>query len=249
MDLVVVIDELGRHDRSDDLFDEVGSDHRVPVDPVVVLGRDEHLAKAHRPVALVLECDLGLGVGAQVRDGPCLADLGVAFGHAVRQVDGQRHEHVGLVAGEAEHHPLVTSALAVQLVILAGGPRPHLLGVVHAPGDVAGLGVQGDHDAAGVAVEAEVLAVVADLADRLANGLRDVHVLRRGHLSGDHHEPGGDHRLAGHPALWILLEHGVQDGVRDLVGHLVGMPLGDRLGGEGPVPGHVSSPFVDRFVL
>ena len=46
----------------------------------------------------------------------------MAFGHAVRHVDGQRHEHVGLVAGEAEHHPLVAGTLAIQLVVPAREP-------------------------------------------------------------------------------------------------------------------------------
>jgi hypothetical protein len=35
------------------------------------------------------------------------------------EVDRQRHEHVGLVTGVAEHHPLITSALLVELVLLA----------------------------------------------------------------------------------------------------------------------------------
>ena len=99
---------------------------------------------------------------------PGLADLGQALGQAVRQVDRQRHEHVGLVAGVAEHHPLVAGALLVELVVLAGGAGADLLGVVDALGDVGRLLVERDHHAAGVAVVAERLAVVADAVDRLA---------------------------------------------------------------------------------
>ena len=70
---------------------------------------------------------------------PGLADLGEALGQAVGEVDRQRHEHVGLVAGVAEHHPLVAGALLVELVVLAGGARADLFGVVDALGDVGRL--------------------------------------------------------------------------------------------------------------
>ena len=49
-------------------------------------------------VVLVVDGDLGLPVGAQVREDPGLAHLGQAVGQAVGQPDRQRHEVVGLVA-------------------------------------------------------------------------------------------------------------------------------------------------------
>jgi hypothetical protein len=41
------------------------------------------------------------------------ADLGVPLDQAVAELDRQRHQLVGLAAGEAEHHALVARALAV----------------------------------------------------------------------------------------------------------------------------------------
>ena len=111
--LVAVVGELLGDRRTDDLFDQVGSDHRVPVDAVVVLGRHHHRPKTNRRVPLVVKGHLGLGVRSEVGDGSRLADLGVAFSHSVGQVNGQRHEHVGLIARKAEHHSLVAGALAV----------------------------------------------------------------------------------------------------------------------------------------
>ena len=80
MHLVVVVGELGRDHRLDDVFDQVGTNHRVAVDPVVVLGRHEHGGEPDGLVALVFEGDLGLGVGPQVRDPARLAYLGMALG-------------------------------------------------------------------------------------------------------------------------------------------------------------------------
>ena len=207
--------------------------------PGVVLGRDEHRAQPDRPAVLVVEGDLGLAVGAQVRDDVGPAHLGQALGHAVGQPDRQRHQRVGLVAGVAEHHPLVAGALRVEQV-LAALARPHLLRGVDALADVGALLVEGDDDAAGVAVEAEALPVVADGLDRLPGDRRDVDVLAGRHLARDDAQAGGQEGLAGHPAARVGGQDGVEDRVGDLVGDLVGMALGDRFRGEGPAA-HVCS--------
>jgi hypothetical protein len=103
---------------------------------------------------------------------------------------------------------------------------------VDALGDVARLAADGDHDAAGVAVEALLGGVVADLQDPVADLLLDVDVARRGDLTGHHHQSGGEQGLDGDPAVGVLLEHRVEHRVTDLVGDLVGVTLGHRLGGE-----------------
>ena len=103
------------------MLDQVGLDERLGVEARGVLGGDQHGLEGDRPPVLVLEGDLGLAVGAQVREDPGLADLGQAVGQPVGEPDRQRHEVVGLVAGVAEHHPLVAGALAVEEV-LAGRP-------------------------------------------------------------------------------------------------------------------------------
>ena len=120
-----------------------------------------------RAVVLVVgDGDLGLAVGAQVRDGAVLAHLGQALGEPVRDVDRQRHELGGVVAGVAEHQALVAGALAVERVVAALGAL--LDGVVDALGDVRGLLADRHGDAARLAVEALGRRVVADAEDRLA---------------------------------------------------------------------------------
>ena len=89
-----------------------------------------------------------------------------------------------LVAGEAEHHPLVAGTLGVELVTRHAVAE--LLAPVDALGDVRALLVDRDDDPARRAVEAVQGVVVADRADRLAGQLGDVDVRRRGDLAGNH---------------------------------------------------------------
>src|SRR6185437_9039605 len=118
--------------------------------------------------------------------------------------------------------------LGVELV-LAAGAATELERRVDPLGDVRGLAVQGDHHAAGPAVEPVEVVVVADVADDVTDEGGDVHVGLGGDLPGHHHQPGGQQGLAGHPAVRVVGEQGVEDSVGDLVGHLVGVSLGDRL--------------------
>jgi hypothetical protein len=222
---VVVVLEGGGHQRADDVLDQVGLDERVGVEARLVLGRDEHGLERDRHAVLVVEGDLGLPVRAEVGQDARLAHLGEAVGETVGQPDRHGHEVFGLVDGVAEHHSLVAGALAVEVFLGALGPL--LVRGVDALGDVGRLGVDRRHDAAGVAVEADGLAVVADALDRLAHDRGDLDVGAGGDLAGDDGQTGGHHGLAGHPGLGILRQDRVEDGVTDLVGHLVGMALGD----------------------
>ena len=94
---------------------------------------------------------------------PALRTSDEPMGEPVREPDRHRHEVVGLVARVAEHHPLVAGALAVEDV-LAARARARLERPVDALRDVGRLLVDRHDHAAGVAVEAERLAVVADAA-------------------------------------------------------------------------------------
>jgi hypothetical protein len=117
----------------------------------------------------------------------------------VGERDRQRHQLLRLPAGEAEHHPLVTRAGPVEWVVVPWVVL-HLVGRVDALGDVRRLLVDRDDHTARVRVEAVLGAVVADLADLLADERRDVDVGLGRDLSGDDDEAGGHQRLAGDPA-------------------------------------------------
>ena len=226
--LRILVEQLRGDDGLDDQLDHVAAD-RLERGLRRVLRGDDDRVDAHRAARLVVfDGDLGLSVGAEIIDQAALAHLGEALGQRVGQRDRQGHQLRRLAAGVAEHHALVAGAV-LQLGVAA---LFALEGLVHAEGDVAGLLVDVDDDAAGVAVEAVLRAVVADLADDLARDLRDVDVAARGDLAHDVHETGRGRRLAGDAARRVLLEDRVEHGVGDLVADLVGMSLGDGFGSE-----------------
>jgi hypothetical protein len=234
--------EVAREDRVQDVLDDVRLDQRVDVEALAVLRRDEDALDLDRPLAtlvvdLVANRHLRLPVRTQVRQDLRTANLGKALRDLVRQHDRERHQLVRLVAGEAEHHPLVARADPVERVVVARVVLD-LVRRLDPLRDVGRLLVDRDDHATRLGVEAVLRAVVADLRDRLPDEARDVHVRLRRDLPRDDDEPRRHERLAGDAARGIVCENSVEDGVRDLVGDLVGMTLGDGLAREEKLPRH-----------
>ena len=69
------------------------------------------------PVPLVADRNLALAVRPQVVEDAALADLGETAGQGVCQRDRERHQLLGLLAGVAEHHPLVAGPNLVQILV------------------------------------------------------------------------------------------------------------------------------------
>src|SRR5579863_5667804 len=80
-------------------------------DVVGMLSREHHGLETYRLVVLIAQRDLALGIGSEPRKLAVLADLRLALHQPVRERDGCRHEHVGLVGRVAEHEALIASAL------------------------------------------------------------------------------------------------------------------------------------------
>ena len=229
--------ELGGEQRVDDVVPQVGQEEGLEVDARIVLGRDQHRLERDGPPVLVADADLGLAVRAEVGQRAHVAYLCQPLCQPVGEPDRQRHQIGRLVAGVAEHHPLVPGALRVELV-LSPGAGPNLEGLVHALPDVGRLLVERDDDPAGVPVDAVGVVVVADVEHGLAHQLRDVHVGRGGDLPRHQHQAGGQQRLARDPAARVVGQHRVEHRVGDLVRHLVRMSFGDGLRGEGVSGAH-----------
>ena len=224
----LVVHQFLRQHRVDDLPAD-GLPQGLRGDGGAVLGGDHHRRDADRLSVLILHADLGLAVRQQPGKDPLPPDLLQPLGQAHRQGDGQGHQVLGLPAGVAEHHALVPGAGV-------------LLGlVVHALGDVRGLGVQVHVDAAAPRVKAHAGLVVADVPDDPAGDGLIVRVGGGGDLAHDVHVVGPGRDLAGHVGLRVLGQDGVQDGVRDLVADLVGMAAGDGFGCENGLHGSSSS--------
>ncbi|GAA3063183.1 hypothetical protein GCM10020000_53180 [Streptomyces olivoverticillatus] len=195
-----------------------------------VLGGDDDGVQAYGLVAVVLDGDLRLAVGAQVGQAALLADGGQAAREAVGEGDGQRHQLGGVVAGVAEHQALVAGALLVEVV--RGAVDAVLVGGVDALRDIGRLGADGYRDAAGSAVESLGRGVVSDAQDGVADNGRNIGVGGGGDFARDMHLAGGDQGFDGDAGAAVLGEERVEDGVADLVGDFVGMAFGDRLRGE-----------------
>ena len=145
----------------------------------------------------------------------------------MREHDRQRHQLVGLGAGEAEHQPLVAGAAGVD-----------------AHRDVGRLTVDRREHGAGLGVEAVLAARVADVGDRVAHDLLVIDDGAGRDLAGDNGEAGRDERFARDAAHRVLREDGVENRIRNLIGDLVGMSFGHRLRREQmpSLTAHAASP-------
>ena len=83
-----------------------------------------------------------------------------------------------------------------------------------------------------VGVEADLLGVVSDAADRVADRALDVQLGVRGHLADHHAQALGDRGLACDPCVGVLRQHSIEHRVRDLVADFVRVPLGDGFRGH-----------------
>ena len=142
----------------------------------------------------VADGDLGLGVGAQPGQAAVLAQFGLALHQAMRVMDRQRHQLRGFVAGVAEHQALVAGALV----------HVQSLALVHALGDVGRLPVDRGEHGAGIVVEADFRAVVADALDRFARDVDVVDCRMGGDFAGNDDQSGADQRFAGYARLGVL---------------------------------------------
>ncbi len=219
--------EVLREDRLDDVLEKVRVDDALQIGAVCVLCGEHHLGDLDRLAALVAHRDLRLPVRAKVRQDVGPAHFGEPPRQLVGQRYGQRHEFRRLVAGEAEHHALISGALKVEdVVVVHVGADLESLG--DALADVRRLLVDRHHHAAGLVVVAVQRVGVAHVLDRPPHDLGDVDVGLGRDLAGDERETGGDQGLAGHTAVGVVRQDGVENGVRDLIRQLVRMALGDR---------------------
>ena len=112
-----------------------------------------------------------------------------------------------LVAGETEHHPLVSGAL------VAVEP----LAFVNALGDISGLSVNGGKHRDIFVVEAHIGICIANLLDRLARHLVKITIALGGYLSRDQRQAGSNQGLDRHAGIGILAQQVIEDRIRDLV--------------------------------
>ena len=159
-----------------------------------VLGGDHDVGDLHRLIVDVLHGDLTLGVGAEPLGLTRLAQLGQLPAQFVRVHDRRRHQFRRLVAGEAEHQPLVTGAL------LRGGFAGRGLGI-DALRNVRALRGQIVVDEHAVGVKHIIIIHVADPTDGIAHDLLYIELGLGRDFAADADDVALDECLAGDAAV------------------------------------------------
>ena len=128
-----------------------------------VLGREDNCVDSlDGAVIAVDEGELAFRVRPQPGKAVVLPELRLAPHEEVRVGDGGRHQHVGLIAGEAEHQSLISCSLLLRIA------------AVNALVDVGRLLADGREDCAGACVKAHVGADISDVPDGAPYELLDV---------------------------------------------------------------------------
>src|SRR5581483_5407175 len=113
---------------------------------------------------------------------------------------------------------------------------------VDAHRNIRRLLVDRDAHAAGLGIEADGRAGIADFAHRLARELWNIDVRFGGHFARDVDLPGNGKRLDRDAGVGILFEQRIEHRVGNLIRELVGMPFGYRLAGEEALVRHLTFP-------
>ena len=221
----VVIQVLSRDGLLDDLLLDLLSE-LLGGDIGAVLSRDDYGVDAEgndgTVVVLVLNSDLGLGVGSEPGKGAVAAGGGHGSIELVGEEKGEGEELRGLVGGISEHDTLVTSTELLEGLI-----------VVETLGDIGRLLLDGDEEVEGLVVEALGRVVVADIPDGVTDYLLVVELGAGGNLTEDHDHTGLGRSLTGDLGEGVIAQAGIENGIGDLIGNLVGVTLTDGLGLKG----------------
>ena len=156
-----VVEEVLGDDGLDDLLEDLGSEV-LGRDLLGVLRRDDDGVNSEGDdgtvgLLLVLNGDLGLGVGSEPAERAVSSGSGHGGVELVSKRDGQGHHLGRLVRGVAEHDTLVTGTDLLKRT------------VVETLRNVRGLLLNGNKDVTGLVVETLVRVVVADLLDGVSD--------------------------------------------------------------------------------
>jgi hypothetical protein len=220
----LIAEVLGGDDLLDDLLLDLLSE-LLGGDVGRVLSRDNDGVDTLRDngtvVVLVLDGDLGLGVGSEPGEGAVTASSGHGSVELVSEEESKGEELRGLVSGITEHDTLVTSTELLKSLL-----------VVETLSNVRGLLLNGDKQVAGLVVKTLLGVIVTDVLDGITDNLLVVKLGLGGDLTEDHDHTGLGGSLTSNLGEGVLAKAGIEDGVGNLISDLVGVTLTNGLGGE-----------------
>jgi hypothetical protein len=220
----LVIQVLGGDDLLDNLLLDLLS-QLLGGDVLAVLGGDNDGVYSEWDdcaiVVLVLDSDLGLGVGSE----PWQASVSAGSRHLsvelVGQLKSQWEQFWGLIGSISEHYTLVTSTELLEGLL-----------VVETLGDIGGLLLNGNQNVASLVVEALGRVVVSDVLNGTTDNFLVVEAGLGGDLTEDHNHTGLGGSLASNLGQRVLSQAGIENGIGDLIGDLVRVSFTYRLGLE-----------------
>ena len=173
-----VIKVLGGDDGLDNLLQDLLAE-KLGRDFLRMLGRDDNGVNTDgdnsTTVVLVLNGDLGLGVGTQPGEAAVTASGGHGSIELVREEKGEREKLRGLVGGITEHDTLVTSTELLKSLL-----------VVKTLSNILGLLLNGDKQVQSLVVETLVGRVITNALDGLTDNLLVIDLSGSGDLTEDH---------------------------------------------------------------
>lgn len=218
----LLIKVLGGDGGLDDLLEDLLAEV-LSGDVGRVLGRDDDGVDADRDngtvVVLVLNGDLGLGVGAEPGQAAVTAGSRHGSVELVGKLEGEGEELGGLVGGITEHDTLVTGTKALKSLVK-----------VETLSNIGGLLLNGNEQVEGLVVETLLGIVIADVLDGVADNLLVVKLGLGSDFTEDHDHTSLGGSLASNLGEGVLSETGIENGIGDLIGDLVGVTLTDGLG-------------------
>ena len=218
----VVVEILGRDSLLDDLIENLFAEE-LGGDVVAVLSRDDNGVDTNGDdgtvVVLVLNGDLGLGVGTEPRETTITASGRHGGVQLVGEQQGKREELRGFVGGISEHDTLITGTKIFEALVELETLR-----------NIGRLLLNGDSKMEGLVVKTLGRVIVADILDNIADNLLVVELGLGGDLTKDHNHTSLGRGLASDLGEGIICQAGVKDGVRDLITDLVRMAFTYRLG-------------------
>ena len=195
-----------------------------------MLGADNNGIDPGGDAVAVLNGDLGLAVGPEIRNRALFPHQGQLLNQFLGEANRQRHEFRRLVTGESDHHSLVAGAGGQHGLLSRTSALFESGGDAFA--DVSGLLLDGDDDAAALGVDPIIGAGVASFGQGVADDLWHVNGGRCRDLAHDDDQSVGHGGLTGHAAHGVVPKNCVQDSVGDLVTELIGVTFGHRLRGQ-----------------